>query len=438
MVEDANRGTFSYVRLAALDASGRMRAGWPVEIDLGSLSGLALSGDGSVVALVCSAFEDLISMSRDCRLHRLGQDGREYAGFPFLEPDVSGCEDPLIASDGTIYVTCASADESMVRVSAVGASGALKPGWPVVLETTMALMDTQLARDGTLYVVTTTGRWALQIHALAADGSRRLAAVLPEGSSYQYRERLYLVASDGTLRVWWYEAEREGICVGAERTVFSAVGSDGRTLPGWPKAVAGVATVPVLDESGTLYVASARGGMSEGPVSVTVYDQDGNTRAGWPVAPDALRSGCPEWEVRLAQIPAGTLYVLENVGGKGVVVALDPAGSTVPGWTYRTAALDWGCSWDCGGENPPNAPVFSADGTAYLTTGEGFASSPQVLALDSQGRLRPGWPHVLPVPSPGASITNLALSPGGLLFVSQVADSSVTLFPLGPDGEPVQ
>ena len=436
VVDDPNRGTVTFARLVALDPSGRMRAGWPVELGLGWLTGFAVGGDGSVAAVVCSAVGAPSSMSRDCRVHRLDPDGREYAGFPVLEPNVSWCDEPLIASDNTIYVTCAAGDESTIRVSAVGAGGKLKPGWPVVLETTLALMDTQLASDGTLYVASTTGRWALRIHALAADGHARFAATLPEGARYQYRDRLYLVAPDGTLRVWWYEGDVDDICVHADRTVFSALGSDGRTLPGWPKTVAGVATAPVLDANGTVYVASAKGGMSEGPASVVAFEGDGDTKVGWPVALAGLRASCPEMSIRLAVSPAGTLNVLENVADGGIVLGVDPAGSTVPGWTYRAEELDWGCPADCAPEGPPNPPVFSADGTAYLTTGEGYSEAPsQILALDRQGRLRPGWPYPLSVPSTDGSITNLTMSPTGLLYVSRVS-SGVVLFPLGPSGEP--
>ena len=125
------------------------------------------------------------------------------------------------------------------------------------------------------------------------------------------------------------------------------------------------------------------------------------------------------------------------MAGGGVVVALGPVDSTVPGWTYRAAALDTGCPGDCAPGGPPTPPTFSADGTAYVTTGDDCCEL-STIALDGQGRLRPGWPYPLPVTEGTEAVVNLTMSPSGVLFVSHlvITSGSGTLFPLSPDGEP--
>jgi hypothetical protein len=438
---DASGLPIEYARLAALDAAGRMRPGWPVELGLGSVKGLAVGSDGLITILVQSGGNQA-GVGGTYGLHRLDAGGREIAGWPTVSDQATDCAAPLVTADGSAYLVCQTAGGAgSMRLSAFDTQGSMRAGWPVTLASTDFRPAPRLGPDGTLYVF-----------AMNADGSGRLHAFGPDG-----RDRAgwpvstpawtsgYLLAPDGTIRLVWYGDLVGGECTDAQTTVVSAIGADGRTLPGWPRVIDGVATSPVLDAGSTIYMASANvQSGSSGQVTVVAIGADGRTRAGWPATPAGFASDCPDLELTLALSPGGPLYLLGNLTVGGRVIALSTDGQTLPGWPYPTQYLDTGCN-DCTPGGAPQAPATGTDGTAYLATGGGHgAPSTQVVALDILGRVRPGWPYPLPSSTDTEMSVRLTVGPGGDVYVAllstpvqEVMTGDVaTLIVLRPDGTP--
>ena len=442
---DASGLPIEYARVAALDPAGRMRPGWPVELGLGSVAGLAVGSDGLVTILVQSGGNQA-GVGGTYSLHRLDAGGREVAGWPTVSDSATDCAAPLVAANGSAYLVCQlGGGAGSMRVSAFDAPGSMMAGWPVTLTTADFRPTPVLGPDGTLYVF-----------AMNADGSGRLHALGPDG-----RDRTgwpvstpawtsgYLLAPDGTVRVVWYGDNVGGVCINARTTVISAIGADGRTLAGWPRTIDGVATSPVLDAGSTIYMASANvQSGSSGQVSVVAIAADGRTKAGWPVTPAGFASDCPDRELTLALSPGGPLYLVgnllsPNVGGR--VIALNTAGQTLPGWPYRTGYLDTGCN-DCAPNSPPQAPATGTDGTAYLATGGGSGTpSTKIVALDARAQVRSGWPYPLPSSTDTYLSVRLTVGPAGDLYLALVSEPNqdvmtgdvATLIVLRPDGTPV-
>jgi len=431
-------GSVEYARLAAIDASGRMRPGWPAQLGTGRLSGLVVGSDGLVTVLVETIGSDPYS-GTTYSLHRLGSAGLEVTGWPVVVEEAIDCSEPVVADDGSAYLACEpTSEEGSWRVSAFDAQGGTRAGWPATLE--MWYKPTlKLGSDGTLFLWAGAYDGSGQLHALGSDGRDRSGwpVATPVGTGD------FLLAPDGSVRLISYVDLVGSPCIDAGSTSISAIGANGRTLPGWPRTIDGAAIEPVIDPQGTIYVASTNvRGSSPGQVKVVAIGTDGSTRAGWPVAPAGFTSSCPDRSLRLGLSPAGTLYLLGNTDDPraGRVIALEPTGQTVSGWPFETGLLETGCN-ACAPGSPPQAPVFGSDGTVYLAA-EG-ASEVQVVALDTQAGVRSGWPYPLPFGAEAPDFVQLTVGPNGNVYVALLsmgmessAEDVATLLVLRPDGSP--
>jgi hypothetical protein len=84
----------------------------------------------------------------------------------------------------------------------------------------------------------------------------------------------------------------------------------------------------------------------------------------------------------------------------------------------------------------PEAPAFGPDGTVYLVV---FHTDPagvrsEVVALDRQGQLKPGWPYRLPTDPASMMVGPLTVSPDGRLFVRGGFGPNSFLLALDPEG----
>ncbi len=274
-------------------------------------------------------------------------------------------------------------------------------------------MAVHVAPDGGVYIGILTGPdlRAFSIHAFGPDGRPQAGwpRTLPGAGQG------FTLAPDGIVVGWWYEDPKEGtLDLQAARTKFTMIRPNGDTLPGlWPITSIGTATEPVLAKDGSLFYVSATG-------KVWGHDRTGNIIDGWPYR---LSRRVPP-ELR----PDGRLQFILGafVNGDGItpdseVIVLTTTGQTAPGWPYRTSASLEGlqCCTDCGATFPH---ANAADGTLYLApwTKEGA----EVVALDSSGRVVPGWPYRLPA---GSRVVGMGVRTDGRLGVTARASS-------GPNG----
>jgi hypothetical protein len=133
------------------------------------------------------------------------------------------------------------------------------------------------------------------------------------------------------------------------------------------------------------------------PPTPRVADAPPIVAVGWPVTAVG-----PIWS-QPTLAPNGTAYVVFEQGrvGRAQVVALDPDGNMRPGWPYRAAA----------GESLVG-PSVGADGTVWVAAIPNAPGTPsRVIALSPSGSVRPGWPvevsgllsTVPPAPGPDGS-----------------------------------
>jgi hypothetical protein len=395
--------------LVALDGGGRVRAGWPIREGEGSDFGpLAVGPGGSLYVTECGR------AALGCRVHRLGADGQEPAGWPFEVPASVSCDGYecgttlIMGPQDTVYLKTWHRVNHQTQILAIDAAGRVKPGWPVALDDWYGWSSTpQIAPDGTVITdakgetrygpsASATDYVPSRLWALAPDGSPRQGWPIDLGEPGHFQ-----LGPDRTVVTVSYEPlldpSQGGLCSDANRTVYSVVGADGRTLPGWPRGSKGYASEPVVDSDGTIYYLSATG-------KVYAHDRAGEVKAGWPVDTGAFPHCAFKGPYRDSD---GSVYVLGSD-----VVAMSRDGTE---WRYHPAdELAWPCSDnDCVG--PPVAPAFGQEGVVYIALHHD--DSVEIVALDKQGQPMHGWPYRFPRDPAEPPMPTLTVSPDGRLYV---------------------
>jgi hypothetical protein len=323
----------------------------------------------------------------------------------------------ILGSDGTVYVTNWHQTQEQTQFIAIDAAGEIRPGWPVaVTEQYGWFSDPQLGSDGTLFVVT---------HPDGGDGQASLAAFDHDGSLRPGwpvpLPGRYILGPQGTAVTWRGIDDRGELCTDYRRTVFTVLGPDGTTLPGWPRGSEGSASWPVVAADGTVYYVSARG-------NVYAHARSGEVKAGWPVSVPGAFPGCGAHGPFLS--PNGTVIVLGDE-----VVAISPNGNH---WRYRPQGTLAGTSCDTDSSNNP-PPAFSADGTTYVSVFDSITTSEtiDIVALDREGHIKSGWPYRLSIDGRTADVGLLDVSPDGTLYIATGgcgSDGVATLLALDPRG----
>ncbi len=175
---------------------------------------------------------------------------------------------------------------------------------------------------------------------------------------------------------------------------------------------------PRWANDGTLYYVSATH-------KVYAHDRTGEVKNGWPVAVPGAANLCGPATPYLA--PDGTIYVAGDEFS-----ALSPDGLALSGWPYRpTSQVSAPCfDTECFGGPAVGGPI-APDGTAYVIAYQTDPSGirAEVVALDRQGRLKPGWPYRVPFDANTVSV-GASVSPDGRLIIR----GGDQLLALDPDG----
>jgi hypothetical protein len=389
--------------VVALDTGGHVKPGWPIEEPPDSNFGSPVVGpDGSIYVEQCGS-------RGGCVLHRLDAQGLERPGWPFPVPADFGClsgsacfDSVAFGPNGTAYLSHWR-QVGGLQVIAIDASARKVPGWPIAPEGRgVWWSNAQVGSDGTLFMLR------------KPDGSEKPGIVAAFGPDGRPRPGWpvsvpdivgYRLGPQGTVVAWSWVDDVGELCSNPRRTVFTVLGPDGRASAGWPLGSKGFASNPVADADGTVYYVSALG-------NVYAHDRAGAIKAGWPVAVAGSANGCGPKSPHLA--PDGTIYVLGDA-----VTARSSDGRSRPGWPYRpTGRLIVPClDIDC----VPYAvdPAFGPDGTVYLVVYQEDLARPvlEVVALDREGRLKPGWPYRIPIDPKAIQVGPLTVSPDGRLLV---------------------
>jgi hypothetical protein len=438
--------------LAAFDPAGRARPGWPFRARAGSEPAtLVLASDGSVLAGTFVAAVGQQDRGGELELHRLTRDGREVAGWPFRSETIRGCWPVVEGPGGAVHVGRCTADHGAdLEIASLDPSGRMADGWPAVLRDGRMRPGTwdatvEVAEDGTVYALIASGRWwdpAARFVALSTDGRARPGwPVALEASDAGFR-----LAPGGRVVITSYRLP-DGppgsfVCLEADATIVTELGTGGRSVAGWPRREKGWATPPAISGDGTVsYLAK--------DVAV-VLRPDGSVRPDWPVRLPGLDPACDFSRPVLG--PDGTLYIAFDG-----LHALDGSGHQKPGWPFdpEGGLAGWPCATVA--EGGP-APVIDPDGTVYVATrapsnGPDVAGQAEITALDRRGRVVSGWPYRLPLAweiGPAGSYLDAAEGqlPGGVrtlhvaagrLYATVIvcgdpARSGTQLFALEPDG----
>jgi len=423
------------------------------------------------------------------RVYALDGQGAVKPGWPFAPKGVIAFGAPAMAVDGTIYVFGATFGTNVSQLWALDPSGQVKPGWPYRAGATVPFGQVLSTADGGALFVETTSSGAEQAVALTAEGAVKagwpvtlpgawtcydggacsalgsdgtwyglvsvgggdaeIVGIRPDGSAAPgWPVRLtggegFVLTPDGAIYAWGYDTNGitppNGVTV-IVRTRFLLVGTDGQVKPGWPVTVDAPAAIPTIGPDRTLYTVSGAAG---GPERVLAFGTDGRERQGWPYT---LPTGIAAWPYAAAEgAPprAGSLSVGADgrvivpifepgTGGREGLLALTPVGvvpSGWPAWLPAGASFSSVGGYEAGGNGRLVSPVGAHDGTTYLAVVS--QSGVEILALDSAGRLQPGWPRLFG--GAPARPVGLVLVPGVGLLVTAVSDAgSATLVGLVP------
>lgn len=430
-------GPDSDLSVVALDSAGAMRPGWPFRMTRPAYEPSLVAGADESL-LVGIHHEDGVGF----QLHRIGADGREVAGWPYRDDGASYCSPPVaelrphstkqLEAQGMIVLKCTQPDGRGSTIVVIDAAGRIIPGWPVVLDgvglDSVWGAPVQLGPDGTVYALGTPndlGEMA-RFWAYAPDGSLRPGFPV----TLESRVAGYLLARDRVLVVSYVArgTTPEGLCPEfLGKSVLSELKLDEQVVPGWPVTAPGWASRPVIGADGTVYYLAGDRFFAHFP--------DGSVRLGWPVAISPVSPECADYGPYLAT--DGTVYAMDDDIG---LAAFGADGQARPGWPFEPANgfAGWFCTMDAMG-GP--SPVLGPDGRVYAAVAgardaDGEPGPLQVVALDSGGRVIPGWPYALPGTGRGEVVLHGVVD--GRLYVGQsqcgVSDFATALLALDADG----
>jgi hypothetical protein len=296
-------------QLLAIDATGRVKPGWPVTLDdsYGWFSAPQLGSDGTILIVTKPDGGDGPSM-----LWALAPDGSPRPGWPISAPDF-GAFQP--GPNGTIVMVSyeplldpdqggLESDASRTVYAVVGPDGRTLPGWPRGSKgyASGPVVDS----DGAIYYLSATDK--VYAHDLAGQVKAGWpVAMAPESRIYgPYR------GSEGP--VYFLSTEVAAISPDATQWRYRPAGP--LTWPCSDQDCPPSAVSPAFGSGGVVYVAVNH----DDKVEIVALDHRGQPVRGWPHRlPQAPAGSVPSLTVS----PDGRLYVRLGT----TLVALDPDGN---------------------------------------------------------------------------------------------------------------
>jgi hypothetical protein len=252
------------------------------------------------------------------------------------------------------------------RVTVLDSDGRPVPGWPWTPgDTSDAALRVAFGPDDSLYVTAGGERWSL--HRLGRDG-KEMAGFPVDLPSKQLCD---LAVNEGAAYVDCRSEDEE---TGAGTTELKVVDQDGSTRAGWPVRLAGLFTPAGFGPGGRVYLYAWYG---EQGGRITALASDGTEVAGWPrkiggegepgVAIDAQGRVRVRTDRDVAQQQCG-------LPDKTVYTMLRADGSTESGWPVTVKG------WS-------SLPELNDDGTMVVASATG-----KVTAYSPRGVVEDGWP----------------------------------------------
>lgn len=332
-------------------------------------------------------------------------------GLTTLPPAFTGASGASFDPDGSAYLLGQIGNQW--AIDAIGPTGRELPGWPVTVPI-----------GGVPSLTVVPGQGVLVAGAVAVAWIDRTGTTRP-GWPVQLGLDVFgaWISPRGDVLVAVVSALGD--------TQISAYDAAGRRQPGWPRSLAGkIGGSVVFGTDGGTYVATDTGAVSR----IYRLGLDGTISPGWPI------TGWPS-------------FVGDPTGGLAVWSYTGPGGHPVE-WTYagtvaRTSVARVGtdgrprAGWPVSIAGPASAPALGADGTVYLSRGDGEAATGgSLLALSPGGRALPGWavdlggmglPTAKSLYQPAVTVPPI-VRPDGVVEVQVVAGSGAEIVGLEPSG----
>ncbi len=383
----------------------------------------------------------------------LDRNGQPLPGWPITIKDSTSCGRPLPVDDGSVRISCDGTDlpqfdndPSDMRVFAFDKGGRLMAGWPVQLRpgTGFVVGDelTILALQWLTDTVT-IGRVSHEawVTTVAADGAIRRGTTVPIVEACCGEQ--WDVGPDGVGYGVLPVGERfePG---SAETSQLIAIDLAGKQA-GWPVSFDGIASGPAFGPGGRIVVTV--GSHVRRTSRVLAFDRDGAavaaSSAELPIATGEHFEVGDISECALASprpplvASDGKIFVFSEIDT--AVYGLDPSLEVRRGWPFQPAAPLENTSdpRDEIGCHSLARPGVGPDSSLYLPLESRDASiGGSIVAVDPDGRVRPGWPVELK--RPGAEFWSVVVGSDGTVYALAIEPeagdaSSATILAIAPD-----